>query len=88
LFSALPENIVEGLAPVFIDDQLKEKELAKKIHDTLQHLPHNYAHIIRLKYFESKKVKDIAFRLLMSFKATESLLFRARRAFIKVFSDL
>ena len=88
LFSTLPRNIVEGLATALIDDQLEEKELANKIRQTFYRLPDNYGHILRLKYFKNEKVRDISSRLSMTFKATESLLFRARQAFIKVFSGL
>lgn len=88
LFSTLPKNVVDGLATVLIDDQLKEKELADKIRRTFYYLPNNYGRILRLKYFKDEKVSDISFRLSMTFKATESLLFRARQAFIKVFSGL
>jgi len=87
LFSTLPKNVVEGLAIVLIDDQLRKKELADKIRRTLHHLPDKYRHILQLKYFKDEKVSDISSRLSMTFKATESLLFRARQAFIKVFSS-
>ncbi|MCX7996172.1 MAG: RNA polymerase sigma factor [Patescibacteria group bacterium] len=85
IFSALPDYVVEGLSPVIIDDTLEKKELADKIHAVIAALPHEYQVILRLKYVDEVRVKAIAERLSLTFKATESLLFRARKAFIKLF---
>lgn len=87
LFSALPEHIVDGLAPVFMEEQLEKKELANKIQNVINTLPHDYQVILRLKYIDGVRVKGIATRLSLTFKATESLLFRARRAFTKLFNQ-
>lgn len=87
LFSALPEHIVDGLAPVFMEEQLEKKELANKIQNVINTLPHDYQVILRLKYIDGVRVKGIASRLSLTFKATESLLFRARRAFTKLFNQ-
>lgn len=87
IFSALPEHVVEGLSPVLLDDQLERKELAGKIQNVINELPHDYQVILRLKYIDGERVKNIASRLSLTFKATESLLFRARRAFTKLFNQ-
>jgi len=50
-------------------------------------LPNDYQVILRLKYMEGIKIKEIAGILKMNFKATESLLFRARKNFIKIFNN-
>lgn len=88
LFSALPKSIVENMASVFIDDQIEQKELAQKIEKVINLLPNDYHLILRLKYMDGKRVQEIARRLALTFKATESLLYRARRAFIKTYSAI
>ncbi len=87
LFSTLPQYVVEGLKTVFLDEEIEKKELARKIKKVFRKLPNDYQSILRQKYIEGEKVRDIAKRFKMSFKATESLLFRARKAFIKVFNE-
>ncbi len=85
LFSALPSFVVEGLSAVLPDDSLEKKVVEDKIEDTLHTLPREYQIILRLKYIENKSVEYIAANLVKTFKSTESLLFRARRAFIKIY---
>lgn len=85
LFSSLPAYVVESIASVMFDDSLEKKELAEKMRTVLRRLPNDYQMVLRLKYMEGEKVKAIAKKLSLGFKATESLIFRARRAFIKVF---
>lgn len=80
-FSAFPPYVVEGFQKVFLDDELDKKELQQRIHNTLTQLPNDYQIILRLKYMENRKMKEIADILSMKFKAAESLLMRARRAF-------
>ncbi len=87
-FSHLPPYFVERLAPIILDDELERKELAKKIKRTFERLPNDYQIVLRLKYIDGEKVIQIAEKLMMNFKAVESLLFRARKAFIKVFKSL
>lgn len=87
LFSYVPEYIVETFARVFMMDTLDSKHLAHRIEKVMDELPHDYARILRLKYIEDYSVGDIAEEISLSSKATESLLFRARKAFIKVYSD-
>ena len=86
LFSRLPSYIVESLKVVFIDEEIDKRELREKIKKILESLPNDYQVILRLKYIEGTKVSEIAEKLKMKFKATESLLFRARKSFIKVFN--
>ena len=88
LFSALPPYIIESLKTIFIDEELEKKELSQKIKETLENLPNDYRIVLRLKYLEGERVNNIAKKLSLGFKATESLLFRARKAFIKVFQTL
>lgn len=88
LFSALPAGVVEGLVKIFMDDTIEQKELAAKIERTIGRLPNDYQVILRLKYIDGRRVKEIAARMALPFKATESLLFRARMAFIRTYQSL
>jgi RNA polymerase sigma-70 factor, ECF subfamily len=85
LFSRLPTHIIESLKIVFIDEEIDKKELREKIVKIFSALPNDYQVILRLKYIEGVSVSEIAKKLQMNFKATESLLFRARKSFVKVF---
>jgi len=86
LFSHLPAFVVEGLSAISIDDQIERTELQERLEETLNGLPHDYRMILRLKYIEEKSVKDISLQLVKTFKSTESLLYRARQAFINRYS--
>ena len=87
LFSKLPSYIIESLKVVFIDEEIDKKELKEKISKIINSLPNDYQLILRLKYIDGIKIKEIAGKLKMNFKAAESLLFRARKSFIKVFNN-
>lgn len=88
LFSTLPSYIVEGLIQIDFNEEIEKKELQEKMERAFSELPHEYQVILRLKYIEDKSVEAIAEMLLKTFKSTESLLYRARRAFIKTYSTL
>lgn len=85
LFSRLPSFIIEGLKVVFIDEEIDKKELKEKISKIISSLPNDYQVILRLKYIDGVKMKVISKKLNLNFKATESLLFRARKSFIKIY---
>ncbi|EKE14261.1 MAG: hypothetical protein ACD_12C00602G0004 [uncultured bacterium] len=87
LFSRLPSFIIESLKVVFIDEEIDKKELKEKISKVINSLPNDYQLILRLKYIEGIKIKEISEKLNLNFKATESLLFRARKSFIKLFNN-
>lgn len=61
--------------------QYEKNRIRDKIESTLLQLSEKYQRILRLHYEEEMSVKDIAINLNMTFKATESLLFRARKQF-------
>lgn len=61
--------------------QFEKDRVRDKIEKTLFGLSDNYQKILRLHYEEDMPVKELAFEFSLSFKATESLLFRARRQF-------
>lgn len=88
LFSALPENVVNGSAALLFDEKVQKGEIADIVERIFKRLPHEYSLIIRLKYIDGFTVKKIASKLAVNFKAAESMLFRARREFSKLYSDL
>lgn len=61
--------------------QFEKNRIKDKVEQTFLELSEKYQKILRLHYEESIPVKEIATSLNMSFKATESLLFRARKQF-------
>lgn len=61
--------------------QFEKDRVRDKIEKTLISLSEKYQKVLRLHYEEGYSVKEIALRLEMSFKAAESLLFRARKQF-------
>lgn len=67
---------------------MQKDEIKDIVERILKHLPHEYALIIRLKYIDGFPVKKIAKTLEVNFKAAESMLFRARRQFSKLYSHL
>jgi len=86
--SALPENVVNSGASLLFNEKVQKDEISDLIERIFGHLPHEYALIIRLKYIDGFPVKKIAKKLAVNFKAAESMLFRARREFSKLYSDL
>ena len=87
LLSALPSYFVDSITQVDFDEEIEKKELQTKLEQTFAELPHEYQVILRLKYVENQSVQFIAETLLKTFKSTESLLYRARKAFIKTYSN-
>jgi RNA polymerase sigma-70 factor, ECF subfamily len=67
------------------DFQYEKNIIRDKIESTLHSLSKDYRTILRLHYEEDISVKEIALILNISFKATESLLYRARQSFIKTY---
>ena len=77
--SPLFENMVsETLSPEFI---YEKKKIEKKFFKVYHSMNQQYQDILSYRYELSLSVKEIAQRMDLSFKATESLLFRARLAF-------
>lgn len=61
--------------------QFEKNRIKDKIKQTFYELSENHQKILSLHYEEGVPVKDVALTFNMSFKATESLLYRARRKF-------
>ncbi len=63
----------------------KKREMSEKFDLTLSKISKKYQKILELRYQKGLTVKEIAGKLVLSFKATESLLFRARAAFAEAY---
>jgi RNA polymerase sigma-70 factor, ECF subfamily len=61
--------------------QFEKDKIRDGIEKILLSLPEDYRKILKLRYEEGFPVKMLAKKLNLSFKATESLLFRARQSF-------
>jgi len=86
--STLPESVVNGAATLLFHEKVEKYEISDTVERVFMHLPHEYALVIRLKYIDGFTVKKIALHLAVNFKAAESMLFRARREFSKLYADL
>lgn len=81
LLSQIPyfEIIAQEISqPEFLYEKNKIRD---RIEATLKLLSKNYREILMLHYEENRSVKQIAVQFDLSYKATESLLFRARKRF-------
>lgn len=82
---------LEAMAALSSDDpesSMRREELSRLVHVTLDHLPGRYGDALEWRYIQELSVKDIAARLGIGYKATESLLSRARQAFRESFAIL
>lgn len=61
--------------------KLEKKILRNRIQKVSHLISEKYRRILRLHYEEEYSIKEIAVILNLSYKATESLLFRARQSF-------
>ena len=87
LFSKVPEleNIISELLKP--EDAFEEKLLKDKIKRTFERLEPKYRIVLILKYIEELPVVEIAKRISGTVKMAESRLFRARKAFVKLYSE-
>ncbi len=65
--------------------QFEKNKVRDKIEQALKSISTDYRRILQLHYEEKITVKDLAPLFNLSFKATESLLFRARQSFKKAY---
>lgn len=70
------------------EGELLRGEVARLVHEALDHLPPHYGQVLEWKYLDALPVKEMAERLGMTPKAAESLLTRARLAFREQFASL
>ena len=83
LFSKMPymEILANEISqPEF---QMEKNKIRDKIEASFHSVSGHYQQILRMHYEDEIPVKAIAVELNLSFKATESLLFRARQSFKK-----
>jgi RNA polymerase sigma-70 factor (ECF subfamily) len=66
--------------------QAGRRELSQLVQVTLGQLPGQYGQVLEWKYIQGLSVDEIARRLGVGYKATESLLTRARQAFRDAFA--
>lgn len=79
---------LEAFAAAAADDpesQLRRREVTRLVQATLDHLPGRYGDALEWRYAEGLSVEEIASKLGVGYKAAESLLSRARRAFRESF---
>ncbi|OGY17492.1 MAG: hypothetical protein A2784_01925 [Candidatus Chisholmbacteria bacterium RIFCSPHIGHO2_01_FULL_48_12] len=81
-FASLEQLVGEMSGP---EQRLDRKELVMRIKAAMTQLSWGQRQLLQLKYMEELSVDRVAQRLGMTFKATESALFRARRAFAMAF---
>jgi RNA polymerase sigma-70 factor (ECF subfamily) len=74
---------LEAAAKLSTDPELEtgRRELSRLVRLTLDQLPARYSDVLDCKYVQGLSVDEIAERLGLGYKATESLLTRARQAF-------
>lgn len=65
--------------------QYEKDKLEERIEQTFKNLSEKHRSILRLHYENGVSVKKLALEFHLSFKATESLLFRARMSFIQAY---
>lgn len=87
IFSQIPA--IEPLLSILTtpEDKLDEKLLTQKIEETLNALSPQYKRLLQLKYIEGWSVTKIAQEMAISFKSAESKLFRARQAFVAIYTQ-
>lgn len=88
VFSRLP--FIEGFVSRALepDAKLMRKEYERRVKRALEAILPHYREILELKYMDGLSVKEIATKMGMSFKACESVLTRARRAFVVAYEDV
>jgi len=85
VFSQMP-NLESLVSPLLNPEESFDVTLYKEnIQMVFKKLLPRHRHILQLKYIEDLSVADIANKLAITFKSAESILFRARKAFVEAF---
>lgn len=88
VFSQLPDGFEELFASSSSpEDTMQHGFVKEHIASIFARLAPHYATMLRLKYIEGRSVDEIALMLSLSFKSAESILFRARKAFVKLYAE-
>ena len=83
--------VIDAIAVLSRDDpehEYQRRELSRRVRETLDDLPGTYGDALVWKYIEGSSVEEIGSRLGLGYKAAESLLTRARRAFREAFAQM
>jgi RNA polymerase sigma-70 factor, ECF subfamily len=88
VFSQIPqlESLISPL--VSPEDEMEAKLLKHKINQALGALLPKYRTALLFKYIDNLTVSEISQKLAVSFRGAESILFRARRAFVKAYISI
>lgn len=90
-------SIVQQTSPLFEDMveeartpefEWKKKKLEERFEKAYKSLSKPYQEILSLRFELGMSVKEVAAKMEMSFKATESLLYRARTAFAVAYEQI
>jgi len=86
VFSQMPQ--LEGLVSPLLnpEEELDATMLTEELRRAFGNILPQYKIILQMKYIEEKSVSDIAQKFACTFKSAESLLFRARKAFVRAYS--
>jgi RNA polymerase sigma-70 factor, ECF subfamily len=76
------------LNEAIVREEPEGSETAELVHAALDRLPPGYAHAMEWRYLDGLEVAEVAQRLALSYKAAESLLSRARKAFREAYEAL
>ncbi len=85
VFSQMP-HLEELVSPILNpEEELDAAILKDRLKKTFAMILPKYRIILQMKYVEDRSVEAIAEQLDLTFKSAESILFRARKAFVKAF---
>lgn len=83
VFSRMPE--IEGFVSPLLgpEEAFSEVAVREELHKTLNKLIPQYKHVLYARYILNMPVAEIAAKLAVTIKSAESMLFRAKKAFVK-----
>lgn len=85
VFSQMP-SLESLMSPLLNPEEELDATLVREnIHQCLERIVPRYRQVLLLKYLDRMSVEAIAEKLAITFKSAESLLFRARKAFVESF---
>jgi len=86
IFSQFPYLKIVAAEIIQPEFQLEKAEMKIRLQIAFEKLSRKYQQILHMHYIEDLPVKIISVRLNLSFKATESRLYRARQHFIQIYN--
>jgi len=81
------EKLTFDIGAEEISDDWIDSEVRAQVITILANLTGDYTYLLTAKYIENKSIEEIALAIGKSYKATESMLTRAREAFRKEFKQ-